>query len=65
MNTARERNDLFAECNTIFTYTRAQAIADGVLVDLSTSFPSDTRLFKWPIACATTGNVFTRFLVLG
>ncbi|MFZ4856076.1 MAG: DUF6573 family protein [Desulfuromonadaceae bacterium] len=52
MNTA-ERNDLFAECNTIFEYTRAQAISDGVLIDLSASYPSDTRMYKWPLACTS------------
>lgn len=54
MNTAAERNDLFAECNLIFEYTRAQAIADGTLIDLTSGFPSDTRLFKWCIACTST-----------
>lgn len=53
MNTAVERNDLFSECNMIFEYTRAHAIADGVLIDLSNSFPSDTRMFKWPLACTS------------
>lgn len=37
----------------ISVYTRKQAIEDGVLVDLSTNFPSDTRLFKWPVACTS------------
>ena len=54
MNTTVERNDLFSECNMIFEYTRAHAIADGVLIDLTSSFPSDNRLFKWPIACTAT-----------
>jgi hypothetical protein len=35
----------------ISSYSRAQAIDDGVLVDLSGLFPSDTRLYKWPVAC--------------
>ena len=54
MNTELERNTMFDDCTMIFEYTRAQAIADGVLIDLSTSFPSDTRLFKWPLACTAT-----------
>ncbi|MBV5328394.1 MAG: hypothetical protein JZU65_12305 [Chlorobium sp.] len=53
MNSTVERNDLFSECNMIFEYTRAHAIADGVLIDLSNSFPSDTRMFKWPLACTS------------
>jgi len=53
MNTAAERNDLFAECNLIFEYTRAQAIADGVLIDLSTTYPVDTRMYKFPLACTS------------
>lgn len=32
-------------------YTRAQALADGVLIDLTKLYPSDTRLFRWPVAC--------------
>jgi hypothetical protein len=55
MNTAREHdNDIFAECNTIFEYTRAQAIADGLLIDLTSSFPVDTRMFRFPLACTST-----------
>ena len=38
----------------ISSYSRAQAIDDGVLVDLSGLFPSDTRLYKWPVACTAT-----------
>ena len=53
MTLAAEKNDLFAECNTIFEYTRAQAISDGVLINLSSSFPSDTRMFRWPLACSS------------
>ena len=33
------------------TYTRAQAIDDGVLVDLSKLFPNDTRAYKHNVAC--------------
>lgn len=55
MNIAhRNDNDIFADANVICTYTRAQAIADGVLIDLSSSFPSDTRMFRFPLACTST-----------
>ena len=37
----------------ISVYTRAQAIEDGVLADLSTLFPSATRLYKYPVACTS------------
>ena len=37
----------------IFSYTRKQAIEDGVLVDLTSKFPKDTRLFKYPVACTS------------
>ena len=37
----------------ISSYSRGQAIEDGVLVDLSSLFPSDTRLYKWPVACTS------------
>ncbi len=54
MNTAVEQNNFFSESDMIFVYTRAQAIADGVLIDLTSCFPSDTRMFKWPLACTST-----------
>ena len=44
--------ELFGE--VIYSYTRAQAIEDGVLVDLTSLFPSDTRIYKWPVACTST-----------
>ena len=56
MNTAR-KTDIFADANVIFEYTRAQAIADGTLLDLSATFPSDTRLFKYNLCC--TAAVWT------
>ena len=45
------KNGPWAGFEVIHTYTRQQAIEDGVLVDLSTAFPSDTRLFKWNVCC--------------
>ena len=39
--------------NVLFEYTRAQAIADGTLLDLSASFPSDTKMFRFPLACTS------------
>ena len=44
--------DIFGS-NIIFSYTRAQALSDGVLIDLSGSFPSDTRMFTFPLACTS------------
>jgi len=38
----------------IYSYSRAQAIEDGVLVDLTANFPNDTRLYRWPVACTST-----------
>ncbi|HCE68192.1 MAG: hypothetical protein A2X82_15535 [Geobacteraceae bacterium GWC2_55_20] len=35
----------------IHTYTRAEAIADGVLIDLTTNYPNEAKLFKFPVAC--------------
>lgn len=45
--------------NVISAYTRADAIRDGVLVDLSAQFPNDTRMFKWNVAC--TDSAFNMF----
>ncbi len=39
------------EWEVISVYTRKQAIADGVLVDLTRLFPNDTRIYKYPVAC--------------
>jgi hypothetical protein len=38
----------------ISSYSRRQAIEDGVLVDLSTLLPSDTRIYKWSAACTSS-----------
>ena len=46
---ASSMEEFFGEI--ISSYSRAQAIDDGVLVDLTGLFPSDTRLYKWPVAC--------------
>jgi len=41
----------WAGFEVVCSYSRADAIADGVLIDLSSSYPQDTRMFKWPVAC--------------
>ena len=47
---------MFSEMDVISTYTRQQAIEDGVLVDLSATFPQECKLYKYPVAC--TSSVF-------
>jgi hypothetical protein len=47
---------MFSEMDVISTYTRQQAIEDGVLVDLSRLFPQECKLYKFPVAC--TASVF-------
>lgn len=42
------------EWDVISVYTRKQAMADGVLVDLTGLFPNDTRIYKHPVACTMT-----------
>lgn len=37
----------------IYSYSREQAIADGFLIDLSSNFQNETRMFKWPLACTS------------
>lgn len=37
----------------IYAYPRRRALKDGVLVDLSTPYPQDTRIFKYPVACTS------------
>lgn len=43
----------FTGFEVVYSYTRQQAIEDGVLVDLAASFPNETRIFKWPVACTS------------
>lgn len=50
-NTAAEKmKEDPMEWDVIHTYSRAEAIQDGVLVDLTALFPNDTKLFKYPVA---------------
>jgi hypothetical protein len=45
-------SDLDSEPEVIFAYTRAQALADGVLVDVSTL--AKEAGFRWPVALTET-----------
>ncbi len=42
-------NELFG--SIVHSYTRADAIADGVLVDLTAAYPEECRLYRYPVAC--------------
>lgn len=42
-------NQMFGE--VIFRYSRANAIEDGVLVDLSANYPEECRLYRYPVSC--------------
>lgn len=45
-------DSIFADCEVISRYTRADAIQDGTLVDLSANFPDISgQLYKYPVAC--------------
>ena len=37
--------------DVIFSYSRAQAVEDGVLVDLSTLCPEEAKLYKHNVCC--------------
>jgi len=50
-------NAIFTEDDIISRYTRADAIAEGVLVDISANFPITRRLYKFPVAF--TASVWT------
>ena len=47
-----ELTEIFGE--VISSYTREMALADGVLVDLTTLYPNDTRIYKYPVACSSS-----------
>lgn len=61
MNEKKDENleNPFDDAPVIFSYTRAQALEDGVLVDL-TSWAKETG-FKIPVAC--TSEVWHRYIV--
>ena len=42
-------NELFGPI--VHSYTRADAIADGALVDLTAAYPEECRLYRYPVAC--------------
>lgn len=43
---------IFTNFDVIYQYTRADAIQDGVLVDLTANFPDiTTQLYKYQVAC--------------
>jgi len=48
----RNTGNPFGDMPVIFSYTRAQAIEDGVLIDL-TEWAKETG-FRYPVACTTT-----------
>ena len=51
-NNLEKRGNPFADAPVIFSYTRAQAIEDGVLIDL-TEWAKETG-FRIPVACTST-----------
>ncbi|WP_306532640.1 DUF6573 family protein [Geobacter sp.] len=42
---------MFENADVISIYTRADAIADGTLVDLSGNFPDLCGIYRYPVAC--------------
>ena len=49
----KKQESFWEGAEVIYSYTRAQAIEDGVLVDLTGLYPGDTRLYKYPVACTS------------
>jgi len=41
--------EVFGE--TIYQYSRAEGINDGVLIDLTANYPDECRLYRYPVAC--------------
>jgi hypothetical protein len=42
---------MFTNEDIISRYTRQQAIEDGVLADLTTLFPAESKIYRYPVAC--------------
>ena len=52
---------IFGDCEVISRYTRANAISDGVLVDITTNFPELCKMYKFPVACTdSVWRIITR-----
>lgn len=45
---------MYKNFDVISTYTRQQAINDGVLADLSNLYPEECRVYRYPVACTET-----------
>lgn len=46
---------MFTDEDLIYSYSREQAIADGVLIDLSARYPEIcSEHYKWPVACTSS-----------
>ena len=58
-NSINKATNPFADAPVIFSYSRAQAIEDGVLVDL-TKWAKETG-FRIPVACTST--LWERYIV--
>lgn len=47
-------NDHMFDLDPIYSYTREQALLDGVLVDLNRWIPINESGYKYPVACTST-----------
>src|SRR5689334_16502486 len=48
-------DNIFADCEVISRYTRADAIQDGTLIDLTANFSEiSSQLYKFPVACTAS-----------
>lgn len=45
---------VFTEADVVFSYTRREALEDGVLYDLNKIIPIEESGYKYPIACTAT-----------
>lgn len=41
----------FLDTDIISQYTRADALAEGILIDLTKDFPITKKIYKFPVAC--------------
>src|SRR6266568_608547 len=54
MEETTNMESIFGDCEVISRYTRANAISDGVLVDITTNFPELCKIYKFPVACTAS-----------
>ena len=58
MEETSNMESIFGDCEIISRYTRANAISDGVLVDINTNFTELCKMYKFPVGNDIKGVIW-------